>query len=203
MTHDTNPAIESAGAEAVGDARPAEPPKRRRDRELIELLTELRVALPGVQVLFAFLLTVPFTNRFTELSRLNRDAYFVAFMSSDAYFVAFMSSAAASAFLIAPSAYHRLRWRQGDRERMLRVSNQLAIAGIASLAVGITAVVFLITALLYGTLPAVIVGTVIAATIAGLWFLLPFPRNGASGPAVAAQPRSALSGGTVVAEVQR
>jgi hypothetical protein len=193
MTHDTNPAIESAGAEAVGDARPAEPPKRRRDRELIELLTELRVALPGVQVLFAFLLTVPFTNRFTELSRLNRDADFVAFMSS----------AAASAFLIAPSAYHRLRWRQGDRERMLRVSNQLAIAGIASLAVGITAVVFLITALLYGTLPAVIVGTVIAATIAGLWFLLPFPRNGASGPAVAAQPRSALSGGTVVAEVQR
>lgn len=172
-------AIESDVADAVADERPAEAPKHRRDRELIELLTELRVALPGVQVLFAFLLTVPFTARFAQLSRLNRDAYFVAFMSS----------AAASAFLIAPSAYHRLRWRQGDKERMLRVSNQLAIAGIAALAVGITAVVYLITALLYGTLPAVGGATAIAATIAGLWFLLPFQHRDAREHRVSARNR--------------
>ena len=172
-------AVESDGAEAVADERPAESPKRRRDRELIELLTELRVALPGVQVLFAFLLTVPFTARFAQLSRVNRDAYFVAFMSS----------AAASAFLIAPSAYHRLRWRQGDKERMLRVSNQLAIAGIAALAVGITAVVYLITALLYGTLPAVGGATAIAGTIAGLWFFLPLQRRNAREHHVSARSR--------------
>ena len=146
------------------DDRPAEAPKRRRDRELIELLTELRVALPGVQVLFAFLLTVPFTARFAQLSRVNRDAYFIAFLSS----------AAASALLIAPSAYHRLRWRQGDKERMLRVSNQLAIAGISALAVGITAVVYLITALLYGMVPAVCGAAAVAGAISWLWYVLPF-----------------------------
>lgn len=168
MTREMRDAIDVDGAEAVGE-RPTEAPQRRRDRELIELLTELRVALPGVQVLFAFLLTVPFTARFTQLSRVNRDAYFVAFISS----------AAASAFLIAPSAYHRLRWRQGDKERMLRVSNQLAIAGISALAVGITAVVYLITALLYGTLPAVGGATAIAGMIAGFWFFVPLQGRGA------------------------
>jgi amino acid transporter len=147
-----------------GEPQPAEAPKRRRDRELIELLTELRVALPGVQVLFAFLLTVPFTSRFSQLSRVNRDAYFIAFVAS----------AVASALLIAPSAYHRLRWRQGDKERMLRVSNELAIAGIAFLAIGIIAVVYLITALLYGTIAAACVAAILAVTIGWLWWLLPF-----------------------------
>jgi hypothetical protein len=115
-------------------------------------------------VLFAFLLTVPFTSRFSQLSRVNRDAYFIAFVAS----------AVASALLIAPSAYHRLRWRQGDKERMLRVSNELAIAGIACLAVGITAVVYLITALLYGTIAATCAAAILAAIIGWLWWMLPF-----------------------------
>ena len=152
---------------AVAPGRPVEPSKRHRNRELIELLTELRVALPGVQVLFAFLLTVPFTARFAQLSRVNRDAFFVAFVSS----------AAASAFLIAPSAYHRLRWRQTDKERMLRVSNQLAIAGISALAVGITAVVYLTTSLLYGAVPAAGAAVAIAGTIVWLWYVLPFVHS--------------------------
>jgi len=160
MTDDASPTLTT---NAVAPERPARS-KRKRDRELIELFTELRVALPGVQVLFAFLLTVPFTARFAQLSHANRDAYFVAFLSS----------AAASAFLIAPSAYHRLRWRQGDKERMLRVSNQLAIAGIGALAVGMTAVVYLITSLLYGALPAVGGAVAMAAMIGGLWYVLPF-----------------------------
>jgi amino acid transporter len=153
--------------DTVVEGRPPERSKHRRNRELIELLTELRVALPGVQVLFAFLLTVPFTARFAELSRANRDAFFVAFVSS----------AAASAFLIAPSAYHRLRWRQADKERMLRVSNELAIAGIGALAVGITAVVYLITSLLYGALPAAGAAVAMAGTIVWLWYVLPFMHS--------------------------
>src|SRR5262249_51360667 len=89
---------------------------RRRedlDRELIELLNELRVALPGVQVLFAFLLAVPFANGFPKLSQTGRDVFFAAFLAT----------ALSTALLIAPSSYHRLRWRQNDKERMLVISN--------------------------------------------------------------------------------
>src|SRR5881394_1531035 len=96
-----------------------ETPKERADRELIELLNELRVVLPGVQVLFAFLLAVPFANGWTRVTDLQRDVFFVAFLCT----------AAASILLIAPSAYHRLRWREGDKEQMLETSNRLAIAG--------------------------------------------------------------------------
>lgn len=140
-----------------------EPPKRRRDRELIELLQELRVALPGVQVLFGFLLIVPFSARFDDL-----DA-----VAQAAYFTAFIASAIASALLIAPSAYHRLQWRKGNKEALLRISNQLALAGLFSLAVGIVAVVYVITALLYGTVPAAGSALVAAATLAGLWWVVP------------------------------
>src|SRR4029079_17490593 len=90
------------------------------DRELIECLNELRVALPGVQVLFAFLLGVPFTQRFSEVSDLQKDVYFLTFLCT----------AVATALLIAPSAYHRLEWRQGDKGYLLVISNRLAIAGI-------------------------------------------------------------------------
>src|SRR3954467_8380812 len=85
------------------------------DRELIELLNELRVVLPGVQVLFAFLLAVPFANGWTGVTELQRDVFFVAFIAT----------AASSILLIAPSSYHRLRWREGDKEQMLRTSNRL------------------------------------------------------------------------------
>ena len=95
------------------------------DRELIELLNELRVALPGVQVLFAFLLTLPFTNRFSKITDFERDVYFAAFLAT----------AAATAFLIAPSSYHRLRWRTRDKDYMLRISNRLVICRSVLLAV--------------------------------------------------------------------
>src|SRR5437660_8272829 len=91
----------------------------RLNRELMELLNELRVGLPGVQVLFAFLLTVPFTQRYTRLDGIQRDIYFLAVVST----------AMATAFLIAPSSYHRLRWRQHDKVHMLETGNRLAIAG--------------------------------------------------------------------------
>src|SRR5256885_16323521 len=100
------------------------------DRELIELLNELRVVLPGVQVLFAFLLAVPFANGWARVTDLQRDVFFVAFIAT----------AVASILLIAPSSYHRLRWREGDKEHMLETSNRLAIAGTVFLALGMTAV---------------------------------------------------------------
>jgi Family of unknown function (DUF6328) len=97
------------------------------DRELDELLQELRVALPGVQVLFTFLLTIPFAQRFTSISGTQKTVYFVAFLST----------AAATAFLIAPSAYHRIQWRQRDKERMLRTSTSFTLLGLSLLTVAI------------------------------------------------------------------
>ena len=103
--------------------------------ELIELLNELRVTLPGVQVLFAFLLAVPFTTRWPGVSE----------TQTDAYFIALLATLLGSVLLIAPSAYHRLRWREASDEQLLRVSNRFAIAGTVCLAAGMTAAVFLIT----------------------------------------------------------
>jgi amino acid transporter len=135
----------------------------RLNRELIELLNELRVALPGVQVLFAFLLAVPFASGFPKLSSLDRDVFFVAFIAT----------ALATAFLIAPSSYHRLRWREHDKERMLEISNWLTIAGLALLAVAIVATVFVITDYLFHHSWAAVVTAAIAVVFVALWYGLP------------------------------
>jgi hypothetical protein len=137
------------------------------DRELIELLNELRVALPGVQVLFAFLLAVPFSNGWNRVTDLQRDVFFVAFLCT----------AAATVLLIAPSTYHRLRWREGDKERMLEVGNRLAIAGTVFLAFAMTAVVFLITDLLFEAWWAALVTGLSAGGFAWFWYGLPFARR--------------------------
>jgi hypothetical protein len=137
------------------------------DRELIELLNELRVALPGVQVLFAFLLVLPFQRRFETLGDGDRAVYFGAFLLT----------ALASALLIAPSAYHRLRWRAGDKEHMLRTSNRLAIAGSVFLAGAIACTVYLITDVLYGTTAAVGAAIVAGAVYAWFWYGLPLARR--------------------------
>jgi Family of unknown function (DUF6328) len=139
----------------------------RLDRELIELLNELRVALPGVQVLFAFLLAVPFSQRFEELTGVQEDVFFAAFLCTGV----------ATALLIAPSAYHRLRWREHDKEQMLRTSNRLAIAGTAFLAAAIVAVVYLVTDLVYGVVTSLIVTIAAAAMFAWLWYALPLVRR--------------------------
>jgi hypothetical protein len=138
------------------------------DRELIELLNELRVALPGVQVLFAFLLTLPFTNRFSTITDFERDVYFGAFLAT----------AAASALLIAPSSYHRLRWRARDKEHMLRTANRLAIAGSVFLAFAIVCTVFLISEVLFGVPAAVATSAVAAVVFAWLWYGLALVRRG-------------------------
>jgi Family of unknown function (DUF6328) len=142
------------------------------NRELIELLNELRVVLPGVQVLFAFLLAVPFSNGWKQVTDLQRDVFFLAFIAT----------AIASILLIAPSSYHRLRWREGDKEHMLETSNRLAIAGTAFLAIGMTAAVFLITDILFKAWWAALTTALIAGAFAWFWYGLPLIRDVRDGP---------------------
>jgi uncharacterized oligopeptide transporter (OPT) family protein len=135
----------------------------RHNRELIELLNELRVALPGVQVLFAFLLAVPFASGFPKLSQTGRDVFFAAFIAT----------ALSTVLLIAPSSYHRLRWRQHDKERMLVVSNRLTVAGLFFLAVAISCAVFVITDFLFHTGWAAAFTALVAAMFLVFWYGLP------------------------------
>jgi predicted membrane channel-forming protein YqfA (hemolysin III family) len=139
----------------------------RLDRELIELLNELRIALPGVQVLFAFLLTVPFASRFEKVSDAQKDAYLLALLCA----------AAGSVLLMAPTSYHRLRWRQRDKEQMLRTANRLAIAGTIFLASGMTASVFFVTAFLFKDTVTALVTAVTAGMFAWFWYGLPLARR--------------------------
>jgi predicted membrane channel-forming protein YqfA (hemolysin III family) len=139
----------------------------RLDRELIEFLNELRVVLPGVQVLFAFLLTVPFANRFTAITNLQRQVFFAVFLCTTA----------ATALLIAPSAYHRLRWREYDKEQMLRTSNRLAIAGMVFLSLALVGAAFLVTDLLFHPAAAAVVTAAVAMFFAWFWWVLPLSRK--------------------------
>jgi hypothetical protein len=149
------------------DGSPDESTKERVDRELIELLNDARVALPGVQVLFAFLLVVPFNQRFVELTTAERWVYYAALLST----------ALAAALLIAPSSYHRLRFRQGDKEQMLFTSNRLLVSGLALAALSIALAVGLISEFVFGTIPGLVAGLGIGAWLAWFWYGLPLSRR--------------------------
>ena len=132
-------------------------------QRLVELLQELRVALPGIQVLFGFLLIVPFSARWENVTSFQQDLYFAALLSS----------AAASAFLIAPSAIHRLDFARGDKPRIVQISNTLAIIGLTFLALAMVGVVLLITDVLYGGSVVIMFPVGIAAVFALLWYGIP------------------------------
>lgn len=148
---------------------PQESHDERVNRELIELLNELRVALPGVQVLFAFLLAVPFSQRFSEVTELQKDTFMAALLCT----------MAGSVFLIAPSAYHRLRFRDRDKEALLQIANVFSIVGLGFLALGMTAVVFLVTDLLFKGITTVVVTSLTASLFLSVWFVLPLLRKAA------------------------
>jgi hypothetical protein len=141
----------------------AEDRKERVDRELIELLNEIRVVLPGAQVLFAFLLSLPFLARFDLLTRLDRDAYFAAFLCTAVGTVLFM----------APSANHRLRFREYDKERMLFWFNRLVLIGSGFLAAAISLSVFIVTDMLFDQGWAALLGALIALWVIVIWYVLP------------------------------
>jgi hypothetical protein len=145
-----------------------EEPHERTAREVIELLQELRIVIPGVQVLFAFLLTVPFSQGFTRLDALQRGVFFATLLCT----------AAATALLIAPSSHHRVLFRQGVREQRLKLGNVLAIAGLAFLVPAMVGVVFVITDLMFSPTAAVIVTILMAISFVLLWFILPLRYRG-------------------------
>ena len=132
----------------------------RLDRELMELVQELRVLLPGVQVLFAFLLTVPFTIGFKSVDGSERLLYFIALLST----------AVSAILLIAPSARHRARFRDRDKEALIVSSNQLTIAATAFLAVAMSTVVVLIGEYLYNWVVGIVAGVLTFVVIAWFWY---------------------------------
>ena len=153
--------------EPTAAPEPDESPKERVDRELIELLNGLRVILPGVQVLLAFLLTVPFSSGFVRASSTDELVYFATVLLT----------VGATGALTMPAAYHRIRFRQGDKEQMLRLSNTFAIVGLALLTVAMASVVFLITNVLYGLGAAIPVGIAVLVVLGFSWFAVPVFRR--------------------------
>ena len=139
----------------------------RIDRELIELLNELRVALPGVQVLFAFLLTVPFAQGFVSTTTFQRNLFF-AILSC---------TAISAAFLIAPSAWHRIQFRQEDKEHLLLTSNRFAIVGLTFLALAMIGAVMLIADYVFSPTLTVVAALVSVALLGTLWAILPIMRR--------------------------
>lgn len=142
----------------------AESEQERLNRELIELLNELRVVLPGVQVLFAFLLTIPFARGFPKLDDLDRDVYFVSLLLTTLAII----------LLITPSVYHRIVWRHHDKVDLLSISNKITIAGMAVLAIALTCSLFMISDFIFATAVAGAVTAATAVAFAGMWFLLPY-----------------------------
>jgi hypothetical protein len=141
--------------------------EERLNRELIELLNELRVALPGVQMLFGFLLAVPFTQRFDTVTTTQRHVYYFTFMAT----------AAATIFFIAPTAYHRLRFRQHDKEQLMQTSTRLTIVGTACLAAALSGAVYLVSDLLFHTAATALAAAAAAGLLLWFWYGLPLWRR--------------------------
>jgi Family of unknown function (DUF6328) len=139
----------------------------RDDRNLAELLQELRVAGLGVQVLFGFLLSLPFTVRFTRLSGSQQDLYLTCLALS----------AVATALLLGPVAYHRLVFRRGMKEGLVRAASVMATAGLATVGLAVSAAVLLVTSFVAGWLPGALITVFVACVFGGLWFAFPATRR--------------------------
>ena len=161
------PRVEPAIAEVEETA------KERTDRQLLELLNELRVALPGAQFLFAFLLAVPFAARFGDVSRGLQIVFYVCLLST----------LVATILLMAPAVYHRIRWQQGDKTDVIRVAHRMFLTGMAALSVAMTTAVWFVSAFLFGTAEALVAATVSVVLLGLTWFALPFRRRSYGGDA--------------------
>jgi uncharacterized protein DUF6328 len=138
----------------------SEEEQERLNRQLTELLNELRVAMPGVQVLFGFLLAVPFQQRFESVSPFQRDVYFVTLLAA----------AAATAFLIAPSAYHRVAFQQHDRPNIIRTGTRQFLCGLFALAVAMNGAVLLVTDVLFQAPTVIVTAACVGSLFTWLWF---------------------------------
>jgi uncharacterized protein DUF6328 len=141
--------------------------KQRTDRQLIELLNELRVALPGAQVLLAFLLIAPFQTHYSRTTKFERSLLYAAVLLT----------AAGVLLLMAPSVYHRVRWHEGGKEDVVRVGHRLFLIGTAVLALGLLCAVFVVTELIAGVPGAIVATVVVVGIVASTWYVLPIVRG--------------------------
>jgi uncharacterized membrane protein YidH (DUF202 family) len=155
------------GADRPEPARPDETEAERDDRNLIELLQELRVAGLGVQVLFGFLLSLPFTNRFVQLSHPQRGLYVTSLVLA----------AISTALLLGPVAYHRLVFRQHRKEQLVKDANIMAVLGLAAVGLAVSSAVLLVLSYVEKGPLAVVITVFIVCLFAGLWFVLPLARR--------------------------
>ena len=144
-------------------ARPGESSESRRDRELIELLNEMRVALPGVQVLFAFLLAAPFATGWKDVDRLQAGVYLASVLCA----------ALATAFLIAPTTFHRLTFRMGFKEPLIRLGSVCLLLGTLMMACSMSLAVFVVTSVVIDDVWALVASLAVAAVLIGLWYVVP------------------------------
>jgi hypothetical protein len=146
--------------ERVEDEERAEDPKQRLEREHNELLQELRSLIPGAQVLLGFLLAISFTNQFGDLTDSERYVYYGTLVSTAVALVLFM----------APAAHHRLRFREGDKDYLLRKANREAIAGTVASSLALTGVFYLVTDLVFGAPEAILASVAFFAFAAWRWW---------------------------------
>jgi uncharacterized protein DUF6328 len=144
-----------------------ESPEERDDRNLLELLQELRVAGLGVQVLFGFLLAIPFTNKFVDLSDAQHDLYVTTLLLA----------ALAATLLLAPVAFHRILFRTRQKEFLVRSANVLAILGLVTVALAVTATVALVLSYVMPGPPTVVLTAAMVVLFSGLWFAYPLSRR--------------------------
>jgi hypothetical protein len=134
--------------------------QERLNRQMIELLNELRVVIPGVQVLFAFLLTVPFQNRFSEATDLQHYVYLGTLLAS----------AAATGFLVAPTGFHRILFQQGDKPLLIRNGTRMLLAGLISLWLAMSGATFLVVDFVFARGTSLAIALVVFVLLGGLWF---------------------------------
>jgi len=152
--------------------RPDETQAERDDRNLAELLQELRVAGLGIQVIFGFMLGLPFTSKFSELGPGQRTLYIVTLLLA----------AVATALLVGPVAYHRLVFRRHLKRHLIGAANVMAILGLAAVALTVSGAVLLVVSYVAHGAPTVIIGVFVVCVFAGLWFVYPLTRHWDSQP---------------------
>jgi Family of unknown function (DUF6328) len=149
-----------AGHERAEEPDRTKDEQERLNRQMTELLNELRVAMPGVQVLFGFLLAVPFQQRFETVNAFQRDVYFVTLIAA----------AVATAFLIAPSAYHRIAFQTHEKPRIIKVGTLQFVCGLVALAVAMNCAVLLVTDFIFGGTTVIVTVAAVASLFIWLWF---------------------------------
>jgi hypothetical protein len=161
------------GDQRTSDAyRPGETEAERDDRNLAELLQELRVAGLGIQVIFGYLLALPFTSKFSALGPGQRTLYVATLVLA----------AVATALLVGPVAYHRVVFRRHLKRHLVGAANVMAILGLATVGLTVSAAVLLVVSYVVHGAPAAIIGVFVVCLFAGLWFVYPLTRHWDSRP---------------------